>query len=222
MNTPNDESGFQLLMIYAILNLGRWPRLGWYWACGPSDFSANGATAFQPGATPQVSQGSRNPVGLNARPIIVAMPQSLSFVVVHVVFSTKDRAPVLVPPSGPRSHAYFATVARSAECECYLSSASRITCMLAIRLARTVTMAKLVEELKTSSSKWLKTQSPALATFAWQRGYGAFSVRPSDLDALRHYIDTQEEHHRTRTFQEEYRAFLTKYGIEYDERYVWD
>jgi REP element-mobilizing transposase RayT len=71
-------------------------------------------------------------------------------------------------------------------------------------------------------SKWLKTQAPALASFAWQRGYGAFSVGPSDLDALRHYIDTQEEHHRTRTFQEEYRAFLTKYGVEYDERYVWD
>jgi len=66
----------------------------------------------------------------------------------------------------------------------------------------------------------LKTQSPALAAFAWQRGYGAFSVGPSDLDALRDYIDTQEEHHRTVTFQEEYRGFLTKYGIAYDERYV--
>jgi REP element-mobilizing transposase RayT len=93
---------------------------------------------------------------------------------------------------------------------------------LAIRLARTVTTAQLVEELKTSSSKWLKTQSSALASFAWQRGYGAFSVGPSDLNALQHYIDTQEEHHRTLTFQEEYRTFLTKYGIEFDERYAWD
>jgi len=83
-------------------------------------------------------------------------------------------------------------------------------------------MAKLIEELKTSSSKWLKTQSPGLKDFAWQRGYGVFSVRPSDLDALLHYIDTQEEHHRTRTFQDEYRAFLTEYCIPYDERYVWD
>ncbi|MEO0017408.1 MAG: hypothetical protein RLZZ522_691, partial [Verrucomicrobiota bacterium] len=81
---------------------------------------------------------------------------------------------------------------------------------------------KHILRANTSSSKWMKTQSPGLATFAWQRGYGAFSVGPSDLDALRHYIDTQENHHRTRTFQEEYRAFLTKYGIEYDERYVWD
>jgi putative transposase len=85
-----------------------------------------------------------------------------------------------------------------------------------------MTIAQLVEELKTTSSKWLKTQSSALAGFAWQRGYGAFSVGPSDLEALRGYIDTQEEHHRVRTFQEEYRAFLKRYGVEYDERYVWD
>ena len=93
---------------------------------------------------------------------------------------------------------------------------------LAVRLARPVARAKRVEELKTSSSKWLKTPSPALAAFAGQRGYGTFSVGPSDLDALRHSIDIQEEPHRTRTFQEAYRAFLTKYGVEFDERQVWD
>jgi len=80
----------------------------------------------------------------------------------------------------------------------------------------------LIEELKTSSSKWLKTQSPTLAQFAWQNGYGAFSVSPSDLEALRTYIDNQEKHHKIRTFQEEYRAFLKRYGVDFDERYVWD
>ena len=93
---------------------------------------------------------------------------------------------------------------------------------LAVRLSRTIPVAQLIEELKTSSSKWLKIQSPELAQFAWQNGYGAFSVGPLDLEALRVYIDTQEEHHRTRTFQEEYRAFLKRYGVEFDERYVWD
>ena len=93
---------------------------------------------------------------------------------------------------------------------------------LAIRLSRTITIAALVEELKTSSSKWVKTQSPALAAFSWQRGYGCFSVGPSDLDALKAYIDDQENHHRTRTFQEEFRMFLKKYGVEYNEAYVWD
>lgn len=165
---------------------------------------------------------SKIPLGLEARPIIAAMPQSLSFLLIHVVVSTKDRAPVLDATVRPALHAYLATVARNADCECYRVGGVSDHVHLAIRLSRTVTTAKLVEELKTSSSKWLKTQSSNLATFAWQRGYGAFSVGPSDLDVLRHYIDTQEEHHRTRTFQEEYRAFLTKYGVEYDERYVWD
>ena len=150
------------------------------------------------------------------------MPQSLAFLLIHIVFSTKNRAPVLDAAVRPALHAYLATVARNMDCECYRAGGVDDHVHLAIRLSRIVTVAKLVEELKTSSSKWLKTQSPALVAFAWQRGYGAFSVRPSGLDALRHYIDTQEEHHRKRTFQEEYRAFLTQYAIEYDERYVWD
>ena len=150
------------------------------------------------------------------------MPQSLSYLLTHIVFSTKDRAPVLDVTVRPALHAYLATVARNVDCECFRVGGVADHVHLAIRLSRTITMAQLIEELKTSSSKWLKTQSPALAAFAWQRGYGAFSVGPSDLNALLHYIDTQEEHHKTRTFQDEYRAFLKKYGIEYDERYVWD
>lgn len=150
------------------------------------------------------------------------MPQSLSYLLTHIVFSTKDRAPVLDATVRPALHAYLATVARNVDCECFRVGGIADHVHLAIRLSRTIAMAKLIEELKTSSSKWLKTQSPALAAFAWQRGYGAFSVGPSDLNALLHYIDTQEEHHKTRTFQDEYRAFLTKYAIEYDERYVWD
>jgi REP element-mobilizing transposase RayT len=93
---------------------------------------------------------------------------------------------------------------------------------LAIKFSRTVTIAALVEKLKTTTSKWMKTQSAGLLKFAWQRGYGVFSVSPSDIDALLRYIDTQEEHHKTRTFQDEYRAFLKRYHVEFDERYVWD
>ncbi len=116
----------------------------------------------------------------------------------------------------------MATVARGLDCECYQVGGTADHVHLAIRLSRTLTTAKLVEELKTSSSKWLKKQSPGLAKFSWQRGYGVFSVGPSDLEALRSYIRNQEEHHRTRSFQDEYRAFLTKYGVEFDERYLWD
>lgn len=150
------------------------------------------------------------------------MPQSLSFLLIHIIFSTKDRAPVLDSAVRPALHAYLATVARNSDCECYRVGGVADHVHLAIRLARTVTTANLVEELKTSSSKWLKTQSPALAKFSWQRGYGAFSLGPSDLDALTLYIDSQEEHHKARTFQDEYRAFLAKYEIGFDERYVWD
>ena len=150
------------------------------------------------------------------------MPQSLSYLLTHIVFSTKDRTPVLDATVRTALHAYLATVARNVDCECFRVGGVADHVHLAVRLSRTLTMAKLIEELKTSSSKWLKIQSPALASFAWQRGYGAFSVGPSDLNALLHYIDTQEEHHRVRTFQDECREFLTKNGIEYDERYVWD
>ena len=93
---------------------------------------------------------------------------------------------------------------------------------LAVRLSRTLSVADLVKEVKNASSKWVKEQGPEFNGFYWQQGYGAFSMGISQKDALLHYIDTQEEHHRTRLFQDEYRDFLEKYGIDYDERYMWD
>ena len=150
------------------------------------------------------------------------MPQSLSLVIVHFIFSTKDRLPCLSTSLRPPLLAYLATVARNAGCECYRAGGVADHVHLAVRLSRTMSIADLVEELKTSSSRWLKTQEADLHAFAWQRGYGSFSVGPRDLDAVIAYVADQEEHHRTRTFQEEYRAFLDKYGIAYDERYVWD
>ncbi len=150
------------------------------------------------------------------------MPQSLALVVVHVIFSTKERRPLPDPDTRPHLHAYLATIARNAGCEAYRIGGVADHVHLAIRLSRTITIADLVETLKTSSSKWAKTQSPDLADFSWQRGYGCFSVGPTDLDALCAYIDKQEEHHKTRTFQDEFRMFLKKYGVAYDEAYVWD
>lgn len=150
------------------------------------------------------------------------MPQSLSQVIVHVIFSTKDRHPFLDPDTRPKLHAYLATVSRNMGCETYRVGGVADHVHLAIRLSRTVTIADLVQELKTSSSKWVKAQSPEFAAFAWQRGYACFSVGPSDLNALEEYIDSQEEHHRSQTFQDEIRMFLKKYGVEYDETYVWD
>src|SRR5207248_11423605 len=93
---------------------------------------------------------------------------------------------------------------------------------LGVRLWRTKKVAQTVEQLKSCSSRWLRAQSPDLSKFAWRRGYGAFSVGPADLGALIEHIDAQEIHHRKQSFQDELRAFLKKYGIGFDERYLWD
>lgn len=150
------------------------------------------------------------------------MPQSLSLVVVHLVFSTKRRRPILNPDTRPRLHAYLANIARNCGCEAYRVGGVADHVHLAIRLSRTCTLAHLVETLKTSSSRWVKSLSAEFSEFSWQRGYGSFSVGPADLPALCNYIEGQEEHHRTTTFQEEFRRFLRKYGVEFDEAFLWD
>ena len=150
------------------------------------------------------------------------MSQSLSLVIIHIIFSTKNRFPCLDRATRPHLHAYLATVARNSKCETYLVGGTGDHVHLALRLSRTTTIAGLVEELKTSSSKWLKMQRPELRRFSWQRGYGAFSVGQNDIETLADYIANQEEHHRVRTFQEEYLALLKEYGVQYDERYVLD
>jgi len=83
-------------------------------------------------------------------------------------------------------------------------------------------LAKIVGETKRSSSKWIKTKGPGLTRSQWQNGYGAFSVSFSNVHAVRNYIACQEEHHQSMSFQDEFRAFPTKHGVEFDERYLWD
>ena len=90
------------------------------------------------------------------------------------------------------------------------------------RLGRTITVADLIKELKRDSSQWLKRKSPDLKDFYWQNGYGAFSISPGHVEILRDYIENQETHHQSESFQDELRRLLTKYGLEWDERYVWD
>ena len=140
----------------------------------------------------------------------------------HLVFSTKGREPFLNPTLAPKIHAYLATVARNVGCACIRAGGTLDHVHLAIELSRTLSIAGAIEEFKTSSSKWAKTQASGSSLFGWQRGYGAFSVSPTEIDSLAHYIDGQIEHHRTRTFQEEFRGFLVAHGITFDERYVWD
>ena len=151
------------------------------------------------------------------------MAQSLSLVIVHLIFSTKDRRPWISAEMRPRLHAYLAEVARSHGCEAYRVGGVEDHVHLALTLPRTSTQSDLVKELKTSSNHWLEKQDKlTYATFEWQRGYGIFSIGKSQLSSLVGYIENQETHHRKHTFQEEFRALLSKYGVKYDEAYVWD
>lgn len=150
------------------------------------------------------------------------MPQSLANLYVHLIFSTKDRHPFLTDPVRPDLHAYMATVLANLKCPATLINSVQDHAHVLFNMSRTVTLAQAVEDLKKSSSKWIKTQNPKFEKFAWQSGYGAFSVSESNVGTVANYIRKQEEHHRTKTFQDEYRGFLTKHKIEFDERYVWD
>ena len=147
---------------------------------------------------------------------------SFSNILIHLIWSTRDRHPWLEPCIRDKTHAFLAGAVRQCDCEAYQVGGPADHVHLAIRLARTTSVADLVKETKAASSKWLKTQGPQFNRFSWQLGYGAFSIGISQKESLIVYINNQEEHHRTRSFQDEYRDFLKKYGIACDERYVWD
>ena len=150
------------------------------------------------------------------------MPQSLSNVLLHIIFSTKNREPWLDLKARPRMHAYLATICRDLGADLVRAGGMAEHVHIVTTLPRTVSVAELVEQIKKASSKWIKTLDRQYRGFFWQRGYGAFSVSLSQLEAVLKYINEQQEHHRTRTFQEEYRELLRKHGVEFDERFVWD
>lgn len=148
------------------------------------------------------------------------MPQTLSLNLVHVVFSTKGRVPMIRDEVAPRLHAYLAGTARDIGCECFRVGGVADHVHIGLRLPTTKAAANVVSRLKTASSAWMRSQG--VAHFSWQRWYGLFSVGPADVEALCRYIDDQKAHHAKRSFQDALRAFLTKYGMEFDERYAWD
>jgi REP element-mobilizing transposase RayT len=151
------------------------------------------------------------------------MPQSLSSVYLHLVFSTKERRPFLRDQTiREEMHAFLGGISKKLDCPPILVGGVEDHVHLLARHGRTITQADWVKELKRSSSLWIKERDPKLSDFAWQAGYGVFSVSTSNIDAVTNYIARQEEHHRKSTFQDEFRAMLQKHRIEWDERYVWD
>ena len=151
------------------------------------------------------------------------MSQSLARVYLHVVFSTKNRAPFLTDRGlRQETHAYLAGACRNVGVPSLIVGGVEDHLHISCYMSRTITMADFVAEIKRESSKWIKTKDDTLSDFHWQSGYGIFSISPSHVGDLRRYIEDQEEHHRHESFQDEYRRLLKKYDIEYDERYVWD
>jgi putative transposase len=151
------------------------------------------------------------------------MPQSLSQIYLHIVFSTKEHYPFITESIRSELYAYMAKVLYD---EC--GSPAKIIggvedhVHILLNLSRTCSVARQVEMVKKRSSKWIKTKGGMLSKFQWQTGYGVFSVSTSAVDNVFRYISDQQEHHRKHSFKDEFRGFLNKHEMEYDERYVWD
>lgn len=150
------------------------------------------------------------------------MPQSLSSILIHLIFSTKNREPFITPAIETELHPYMATIFRELKSPSLAINGTDDHVHILFSLARVIAIADLLQEVKTETSKWIKTKGPEFRNFHWQNGYGAFSIGKSQVQEVERYIHGQKEHHRRVTFQDEYRKFLKAYGIDYDERYVWD
>lgn len=150
------------------------------------------------------------------------MGQSLVKIYIHIVFSTKHRKPMIHPPVESELHAYLGGICNKHECTVLkvggYADHIHILCML----SKKITIVKLLEELKSHSSKWIKTKGEEYKNFYWQDGYGVFSVNPMEVDRVIAYIANQHAHHSQKTFQGEYRTILRKNKVDYSEQYIWD
>jgi putative transposase len=150
------------------------------------------------------------------------MPQSLSKILIHLIYSTKNRERVLTDHIRDELHRYTGGILRDLGSPAQLINSVEDHIHVVFILARTRSISEIVEEAKKGTSKWIKTKGSEFADFHWQSGYGAFSLSRSSLEEVLKYVANQQEHHRHKTFQEEYREFLKRYEIDYDEKYVWD
>ena len=150
------------------------------------------------------------------------MSQSLVKLATHITFSTKYRQHLIDADIEDELHNYLGGVCNAMDCQVIKAGGYTDHVHILCFLSKKVALMDLLEEVKKRSSKWIKSKGDKYKNFYWQNGYGAFSVNPSELDVVIRYIANQHEHHKKRTFQDEFRAFLKKYNVEYDERYVWD
>jgi len=149
------------------------------------------------------------------------MGQSLAQNYIHIIFSTKHRQPFIHPPVASELYAYIGGICHQLECLPLTVGGYTDHVHILCKLSKKIALMTLVEKVKANSSKWIKTKGADYKGFYWQNGYAAFSVSASQVEATTAYINNQHEHHSKKMFQEEYRAFLKKHQVEYDERYVW-
>lgn len=150
------------------------------------------------------------------------MGQSLVKNYVHITFSTKNRVPLISEEIEKELYSYISGICKNLECYPIKVGGFYDHVHILTSLSKKIALMVLLEKVKANSSKWIKTKSDSLKKFYWQNGYGAFSVNPYEIDKVILYIENQKEHHRKKTFQNEYRGFLKKYNVEYDEKYIWD
>jgi putative transposase len=187
----------------------------------PIPFPDPGVRCATPGFAIAPFQGANSADDVTHQ--VLAMPQSLAQIYLHLVFSTKERRPYLQDLSlRDESHHYLGGICNQLDCPVIRVGGASDHVHVLSRLSRTVTVAGLVRELKLASAKWFKSRTEQAGPFQWQSGYGAFSVSPGHVEALVAYIENQERHHRTESFQDEFRRLLLKYDTPWDERYVWD
>jgi Transposase and inactivated derivatives len=149
------------------------------------------------------------------------MAQSLSKLFVHIIYHIKTTSAKIRTEDKNDLYAYMGAIIKSNDSIPILINGVDDHVHILCVMSKNIALSKLIEEIKGNSSHWIKTFQPYYKNFAWQGGYGGFSVSPSLHDKTKKYIENQEEHHKKMTFQEEYLMFLKEYGIEYDERYVW-
>lgn len=150
------------------------------------------------------------------------MPHTFTNLLIHTVFSTKDREPSLTPDLKPRVLAYMGGIIRENRGILIAADGPADHVHLLIHLPQDLALADLMRTVKSNASRWVHQEWPDRRSFAWQTGYGAFSVSQSNAEAVTQYIAGQEEHHRQVSFQDEFIAFLKRHGIQYDERFIWE
>ena len=149
------------------------------------------------------------------------MAQTLVSLLVHVIFSTKNRELFISPSIEPELFAYMGGILKNQNSRLLDAGGTADHVHLLISQSKNVSLSSLMKDLKKDSSFWIKTKGRQFDNFHWQDGYGAFSIGHSQTVALKKYISQQKEHHRKRTFQEELMAFFDEYGMEYDVQYLW-